>query len=144
MTTNTMHVALEVADLERSTAFYRALLGLPAAKEHDDLVKFEVADPPLVLSLQPARGSVARGALSHLGIRLPSAASLLAARERLEAAGVALREEPNAVCCYAVQDKLWATDPDGNPWEFYVLLADAEVHSAPGAECCASDASCCG
>ncbi|MEM1450682.1 MAG: ArsI/CadI family heavy metal resistance metalloenzyme [Planctomycetota bacterium] len=143
MTTNTMHVALEVADLARSTAFYGALFGLPAAKEHDDYAKFEVADPPLILSLQPARGDVARGALSHMGVRLPSAADLLAARERLEAAGVDLREEPMTTCCYAVQDKLWATDPDGNPWEFYVLLEDADVHSEPATECCASDASCC-
>ena len=143
MTTNTMHVALEVADLRRSTAFYAALFGISAAKEHDDYAKFEVADPPLILSLQPSRKAVAPGVLSHMGIRVPSAAALLAARKRLEAAGVALREEPDTTCCYAVQDKLWATDPDGNPWEFYVLLADADVHSTPETACCASDPSCC-
>ena len=32
-------------------------------------------------------------------------------------------------CCYAVQNKVWATDPDGNKWEVYVVLDnDAAQH----------------
>ena len=47
-----------------------------------------------------------------------------AARLRLTAAGLATFDEGDTVCCYARQDKLWATDPDGNRWEVYVLLDD--------------------
>jgi hypothetical protein len=27
-------------------------------------------------------------------------------------------------CCYAVQDKTWVADPDGNEWEAFVVLED--------------------
>ena len=29
-------------------------------------------------------------------------------------------------CCFAVQDKVWVDGPDGEPWEIYTVLADAE------------------
>jgi hypothetical protein len=30
--------------------------------------------------------------------------------------------------CYAVQDKFWATDPDGHQWEVYYFHEDAEFN----------------
>jgi hypothetical protein len=27
-------------------------------------------------------------------------------------------------CCYAIQDKTWVHDPDGNEWEVFVVLED--------------------
>jgi hypothetical protein len=43
-------------------------------------------------------------------------------------------------CCYARQDKIWVHDPDGHPWEVYVLLHDAEADDrddhAEGEEAC--------
>ena len=42
------------------------------------------------------------------------------------------------VCCYARQDKHWVTGPDGQRWENYVVLADAEVECTPG-DCCTTD-----
>jgi hypothetical protein len=27
-------------------------------------------------------------------------------------------------CCYAIQDKTWVRDPDGNRWEVFVVLED--------------------
>ena len=46
-------------------------------------------------------------------------------------------------CCYAVQNKVWATDPDGNKWEVYVVLDnDAARHHSSQSACC-SDARCC-
>ena len=45
-------------------------------------------------------------------------------------------------CCYARQDKIWVTDPDGTPWEVFTVLEDIE-HDAPmnataATACCAS------
>ena len=38
--------------------------------------------------------------------------------------------DPPVTCCYAVQDKFWATDPDGHRWEVFVVTqAEAAVHS---------------
>jgi hypothetical protein len=45
---------------------------------------------------------------------------------RLEAAGLTLDVEGDVVCCYARQDKHSVTGPDGQRWENYVVLADAQ------------------
>ncbi|MDX6558134.1 MAG: hypothetical protein QOF72_1183, partial [Blastocatellia bacterium] len=33
-------------------------------------------------------------------------------------------DEMQTTCCYAVQDKTWVSDPDGNEWEAFVVLQD--------------------
>ena len=42
-------------------------------------------------------------------------------------------------CCYARQDKIWVTDPDGTPWEVFTVLEDVEPDTSPAAAtaCCA-------
>ena len=55
------------------------------------------------------------------------AAEVQAARERLIAAGLASVDEGDTVCCYARQDKVWAHDPDGLPWEYYTVLEHVET-----------------
>ena len=57
--------------------------------------------------------------------------------ERFRAAGYPTRVEEQTTCCYAVQDKVWATDPDGNSWEVFVVLeADAPERNEPESACC--------
>ena len=51
----TFHISLNVSDLGRSIEFYQTLFNTPAAKRRADYAKFELADPPLVLSLEPCR-----------------------------------------------------------------------------------------
>jgi catechol 2,3-dioxygenase-like lactoylglutathione lyase family enzyme len=134
-----MHVALNVADLDRSVAFYEALFHRAAAKRRPDYAKFTLDEPALVFSLNPAQPGVGPDRLSHLGFQVPSSAALEEARRRLSEAGFSLREEQATTCCYAVQNKFWISDPDGNEWEFYEVLEDAPVHSGPagsGAEVC--------
>ena len=36
------------------------------------------------------------------------------------------RVEEQVTCCYAVADKWWAADPDGNEWEFWVRSDEAD------------------
>jgi catechol 2,3-dioxygenase-like lactoylglutathione lyase family enzyme len=117
------HLSLNVGDLRRSAAFYEILFGKGPAKLRADYAKFELDDPPLVLSLEPsARGQ--GGALNHLGFRLPDAAALVAMQERLERGGIRSKREEGVECCYARQTKFWVTDPDGTLWEFYTLEGD--------------------
>src|SRR5882757_338103 len=61
------HASLNVADLDRSIAFYRVLLGTEPAKVRADYAKFELAEPPLVLSLIPGRPGTG-GNLNHVGL----------------------------------------------------------------------------
>jgi catechol 2,3-dioxygenase-like lactoylglutathione lyase family enzyme len=123
------HLSLNVSDLGRSVAFYRTLFGMEPAKLRSDYAKFEVADPPLVMSLEPTpRG--AGGALNHLGFRMPDAAALVAMQRRLEEAGVRSQREEGVECCYARQTKFWVHDPDGTLWEVYTLEEDIEHRGA--------------
>ena len=123
------HLSLNVSDLARSVAFYHTLFGLAPAKQRGDYAKFELDDPPLVLSLEPAsHGS--GGALNHLGFRLPDAAALVAMQERLERAGIRSQREEGVECCYARQTKFWVTDPDRTLWELYVLEEDIDHRGA--------------
>jgi catechol 2,3-dioxygenase-like lactoylglutathione lyase family enzyme len=119
------HLSLNVSDLERSVAFYRTLFGREPAKWRPDYAKFEVDDPPLVLSLEPSsRGG--GGALNHLGFRMPDSAALVAMQRRLEEAGIRSRREEGVECCYARQTKFWVTDPDQTLWEVYTLDEDLD------------------
>jgi catechol 2,3-dioxygenase-like lactoylglutathione lyase family enzyme len=119
------HLSLNVADLARSVGFYRTLFGREPAKRHADYAKFELDDPPLVLSLEPNRHG-AGGALNHAGFRLPDSAALVAVQERLEAAGIRTQREEGVECCYARQTKFWVQDPDQTLWEIYILEEDLE------------------
>jgi catechol 2,3-dioxygenase-like lactoylglutathione lyase family enzyme len=75
--------------------------------------------------------------LSHLGIRVESTAEVRRRREELKARGLVSEEEKREECCYALQDKFWLTDPDGNRWEIYTVLEDVEKEPEAAAACCA-------
>lgn len=45
-------------------------------------------------------------------------------RERWRQAGLVTRDEMQTDCCYALQDKAWVQDPDGNEWEVFAVLED--------------------
>lgn len=124
---NRMHVALNVGDLERSRRFYQDLFGAPPDKVRDDYIRFQVEDPPLALTLNvPKQSGPEKGnRLSHLGIRVADAEQLRSAHDRLAAGGHVVKVEDGTTCCYALQDKFWVVDPDGNEWEYYQLLDDA-------------------
>ncbi len=117
------HLALNVRSVEASTGFYQKMLGLEPCKVRAGYAKFDVENPPLNLTLNESP-AVARGAISHLGVQVSSTEDVLALRERWRAAGLQTFDEMGTNCCYAVQDKTWVTDPDGNQWEAFVVLED--------------------
>ena len=135
-----VHVSLNVSDFDRSVAFYRAFLGEPA-KLKPGYAKFVGSNPEIHLALQPGSAG-GGGALSHLGIRVASAEEVLLRREVLAARGLAAEEEKRESCCYAVQDKFWLTDPDGNRWEVYTVLEDVEESRSGETSCCTADGGC--
>jgi hypothetical protein len=44
---------------------------------------------------------------------------------RFKQAGLVTKTEDNTECCYALQDKVWIEDPDGNAWEVFVVKGEA-------------------
>jgi catechol 2,3-dioxygenase-like lactoylglutathione lyase family enzyme len=117
------HLALNVRSVERSLEFYRRMLGLEPAKVRPGYAKFDVENPPLNLTLNEVAGTE-RGALSHLGIQLATTEDVLSMRRNWIDAGLDTRDEIETNCCYALQNKTWVRDPDGNEWEAFVVLED--------------------
>jgi len=136
-----VHISLNVSDLSRSVQFYRGFLGEPK-KLKGDYAKFVSESPEIHLALQPGLvgASSSGGALSHLGIRVESTEDVRRWRSDLKTRGVVSDEERREACCYALQDKFWLTDPDGNRWEIYSVIEDieAEASTGPATACCAS------
>ncbi|TLS51929.1 glyoxalase/bleomycin resistance/dioxygenase family protein [Paenibacillus antri] len=124
-----MHVAINVRNLEPSLAFYRILFNSEPTKVKENYAKFELDDPALHFSLN-VRPFESKGVLNHLGFQVKSTDEVLAAKERLQQAGLVSFDEMNTTCCYAVQDKIWVTDPEGNPWEVFFTHKDSEFEAA--------------
>jgi catechol 2,3-dioxygenase-like lactoylglutathione lyase family enzyme len=141
-----VQLALNVADLDAAVDFYSKLFATEPAKRRPGYANFAVAEPPLKLVL--IENADADGRLNHLGIEVVDTEAVSAAQARLSGEGMACATEEQVTCCYAVQDKVWVDAPDGEPWEIYTVLADAdETVDAlrtvePGAD--AADDLCCG
>jgi extradiol dioxygenase family protein len=124
------HLSLNVHDLPATAAFLELLLGRKPTQLHSDYAKFELADPPVVLSLAPTDAPTNSG-LNHLGFRLPTRQALVALQQRLAEADVSFDVEESVACCHSRQIKFWVQDPPGNLWEFYVLEEPETCDSTP-------------
>lgn len=136
-------LALRVSDLEASVAFYRTLFGVEPAKLRPGYANFAVAEPPLKLVLiEGEAGQETR--LDHLGVEVETSEEVAAAAERLAAAGLATFEENDTSCCYALQDKVWVHAPGQEPWEVYVVKADADTFGKDASlDACCGTVACC-
>ncbi|MCQ1579254.1 ArsI/CadI family heavy metal resistance metalloenzyme [Streptomyces parvus] len=135
-----VQLALRVPDLAASIAFYTKLFGTGPAKLRDGYANFAIAEPPLKLVLiEGTDGEDTR--LDHLGVEVDSTEAVHAATTRLSQEGIATTEENDTACCYALQDKVWVHGPGREPWEVYVVKADADTLSKQQAStCCSSPA----
>src|SRR6476620_3288841 len=121
-----LQLALNVDDLESSIAFYSGLFGTEPAKIKPGYANFAITEPPLKLVLveNPGQG----GSINHLGVEVPDVDTVDDELSRLSAAGFASTEERDTTCCYAKQDKFWVENaPNGERWEIYTVLEDAET-----------------
>ena len=129
------HISLNVSDIEASRKFYERMLGTSPVKVKEDYVKFDIANPPLNLTLN--KGAVVKGGqLSHLGIQVRSTEDVKTVSERWEKEGLLTLEEMGTDCCYALQDKVWVEDPDGAHWEVFTVLGDTEGTERKVTGCC--------
>ncbi|MET0752408.1 MAG: ArsI/CadI family heavy metal resistance metalloenzyme [Pyrinomonadaceae bacterium] len=141
------HISINVRNVEESVNFYRKLFGIEPMKfikgnttahsisrsnlelEREKLrigyAKFDVQNPPLNFVLNEVPYTTG-GTLSHLGIQVESTEDVLKTREKWIAEGLLTVDEMQVDCCYALQDKTWARDPDGNEWEVFVVLENTE------------------
>ena len=130
-----VQLALRVSDLAGAIEFYGKLFDAKPAKLRDGYANFAIDEPPLKLVLIEGENA---GTLDHLGVEVPSTSEVDAAATRLKDAGLAAFDEANVECCYARQDKVWVHAPDGEPWEIYTELGEADVleKADSAAACC--------
>lgn len=119
-----VQLALNVTDLEAAVDFYSKLFKTEPSKRKPGYANFAIDEPPLKLVL--IETAEAAGTLNHLGVEVFSTAEVADAQRRLEGEGLETAGE-SGVCCYAQQEKVWVSDPDGAPWEIYTVLADSDV-----------------
>jgi catechol 2,3-dioxygenase-like lactoylglutathione lyase family enzyme len=133
------HVSLNVSNIEASVAFYERVFGVKPAKRRPGYAKFDLAEPSLNLTMQEAPRTGVNA--SHFGVQVASTEDVAAAWTRFKDAGLKTKTEDDTTCCYALQDKVWVEDPDGNMWEVFVVKGDAAtMRDNPvetSAACCA-------
>ena len=123
------HLGFTVSNIEETISFYTKLLRTEPSKVKRNYAKFELEEPAMVLSfLQSQTGKNVDWPNSgaHFGIRVSSSAEVDERFAELRASGIPLLGETDVACCYALQDKFWANDPDGIRWEIYAFLEDSE------------------
>lgn len=129
------HLNLRTRDLEQSVAFYRTLLNAQPAKHYADYALFITENPGLELALDLDE-SVRVSDSAHFGVVVDSTHAVDDAIARLQTADLPVDVEREETCCYAVQTKVWASDPDGRRWEVYTVLEDTEERDVCETACC--------
>lgn len=135
------HVSLNVSNVDASVAFYEKAFGVSVTKRRPGYAKFDLQTPSLNLTMQEAPRTGVNA--SHFGVQVASTADVLEAKSRFEAQGLRTVTEEDTACCYAVQDKVWVEDPDGNSWEVFVVKGDAPVMHEPKPLAKDAEAPCC-
>jgi catechol 2,3-dioxygenase-like lactoylglutathione lyase family enzyme len=130
-----MHLNLATRDLDASVAFYRTLLVADPAKHYADYALFVTERPGLELALDLEPKAISRND-AHYGVAVDTPEEVEHAIERLRGAGYPIDVEVDETCCYAVQNKVWATDPDGRRWETYFVSAETEARDAESSPSC--------
>jgi catechol 2,3-dioxygenase-like lactoylglutathione lyase family enzyme len=129
MTIARAHINLAVSDLDASVTFYSKVFKTTPSKLKPDYANFRLDTPALHLALvhQPNASpkTTTNGEGQHFGVELFDDEALNRWKETVKAQGLLPHlEEEGVTCCYAVANKFWLHDPDGNEWEFWVRHDD--------------------
>jgi catechol 2,3-dioxygenase-like lactoylglutathione lyase family enzyme len=133
------HISLNVSNVKASINFYEKMLGTSPFKVKPGYAKFDVANPPLNLTMNETTFEKG-GSLSHLGLQVESSEEVLAIGKRWAENGLITLDEMQTECCFALQDKTWVADPDGNSWEVFTVLENIENLENAAAGCCTPSA----
>lgn len=140
------HLSLNVRNVALSVEFYRKVFRADPQKQTEGYAKFDLKDPALNFSMLAATDGRIPSRVNHLGIEVDSMEDVKIWQRRLAANGIETLSEEQTDCCYALQDKVWFRDPDGNSWEVFFVHAQLPTEAAeppkvkkscgPGTGCC--------
>ena len=128
------HLSLDVRNVPASVQFYQKVFGVAPQKQTMDYAKFDLTAPPLNFSLMSSTERVST--VNHLGIEVDNAEAVAAWEQRLHEQGIVDLVQENVTCCFARQDKVWFTDPDGNSWEVFTVHEQLSVEGPLAATGC--------
>ena len=129
------HISLNVRNVTTSAVFYEKVFAAPPQKLTKDYAKFDLREPPLNFSLVSTGGKISR--INHLGIEMTDAEAVETWKARLGELGIVEQAQENVTCCFARQDKVWFSDPDGNNWEVFFVHEQLPVDgSLEATGCC--------
>lgn len=128
------HVSLNVKDVFQSIEFYKKVFGVEPQKQTSTYAKFDLQNPSLNLAMQSGRGEISR--VSHFGIEVQSEDEVMQWQKRLTELGLVKLVESDTKCCFARQDKVWVTDPDGNSWEVFYVREQLPLTEENKSSCC--------
>ena len=126
-------------NVEESIEFYKKMFGVEPLKVKTDYAKFDVANPPLNLTMNQ-NDFKNGGSLSHLGLQVETTEEVLNIGNRWTENGLITLDEMQTNCCYALQDKTWVSDPDGNSWEVFTVLGNIDEEKIASSTCCVPSA----
>ncbi|MDO5658618.1 MAG: VOC family protein [Paracoccus sp. (in: a-proteobacteria)] len=123
------HVEIPVSSLDKNLEFYQTLFDSAPSIAADDFAEFTTNNPPMTLRVVERANKAPKpvGNNGHFGIQMKSSKMLEAFQKRFEGIGLRLNISQNDVeCCGTVQNKIWVEDHDGNGWELFVVVDQAE------------------
>lgn len=122
-----MHVSLYVRDIKKTINFYSTFFGVEPNKVKTNYAKYILDSPSLIISFVENPERVQEN-FGHLGFQVETPEEMHSRLEKAKQLNIVSKEEIGTACCYAVQDKFWATDPDGIQWEVYYFHEDSDFN----------------
>ena len=117
-----LQLALNVRNIEEAVSYYSKLFDTQPHKRREGYANFVIVNPPLKLVLIENPNADIR--INHLGVEADQNEDLDLVMKRLERDGIADKIEDQTTCCFATQDKVWSTEPQGLNWEWYTITKD--------------------
>lgn len=132
-----LQLALNVRDIEEAINYYTKLFDTQPHKRREGYANFAIDNPPLKLVL--IENPDADDRINHLGVEADQDDDLGEIIKRLERDDIANKIEDQITCCFATQDKVWSTEPQGLNWEWYTITNDNpdEPNVSKTSACCA-------
>lgn len=127
------HLSFRVADLQESTAFYTAFLGV---EPKDRTPRFSTFVVPhlalnLVLLVNDSGRPLDTYSLYHIGLGVPDKAAVIESYARAKAQGVTIVKPPRTTWRGTPLHELWLRDPTGYGIEVYARLTPEELAAMP-------------
>ena len=121
-----LHVHMNVADLDKSIAYYTKLFGTAPTREKPSYAQWRLESPSVNFAISKGMADGKAG-ISHLGIQVGDNEQLEMVNGRLTDAdheSVEDKRQPPAVMPNS--DKYWSLDPSGIAWELFHTHEDLD------------------